>query len=109
MNEKNAVLAALKALGEKIIAAHTASYRVIINLMQPLSTLATACSTFVSQNYGAKNITRIRRGDDFCPLQPEDVLAENDVHGAKVRVVDRGALECVIRARVETAIKRGRE
>ena len=38
-----------------------------------------------------------------------DVLAENDVHGAKVRVVDRGALECVIRARVETAIKRGRE
>ena len=37
-----------------------------------------------------------------------DVLAENGVQSAKVRVVDRGALECVIRARVETAIIRGK-
>ena len=38
-----------------------------------------------------------------------DVLKENDVQKASVRVVDRGALECVIRARVETALLRGRE
>ncbi len=38
-----------------------------------------------------------------------DVLKENDVQKANVRVVDRGALECVIRARVETALLRGRE
>ena len=38
-----------------------------------------------------------------------DVLKENNVDKANVRVVDRGALECVIRARVETAILRGRE
>jgi len=31
------------------------------------------------------------------------------VECANVRVVDRGALECVIRARVETAILRGKE
>ncbi len=37
-----------------------------------------------------------------------DVLKEHHVERASVRVVDRGALECVIRARVETAIIRGR-
>ena len=37
-----------------------------------------------------------------------DVLMENNVENALVRVVDRGALECVIRARVETAILRGK-
>ena len=38
-----------------------------------------------------------------------EVLTECGVQNASVRVVDRGALECVIRARVETAIVRGRE
>lgn len=37
-----------------------------------------------------------------------EVLAENGVEKANVRVIDRGALECVIRARVETAIVRGK-
>lgn len=36
------------------------------------------------------------------------VLEENNVANAHVRVTDRGALECVIRARVETAILRGK-
>ena len=36
-----------------------------------------------------------------------EVLSECGVKAASVRVVDRGALECVIRARVETAINRG--
>lgn len=36
------------------------------------------------------------------------VLTECGVTAAKVRVVDRGALECVIRARVETAAMRGK-
>ena len=38
----------------------------------------------------------------------DQVLKENGVDKALVRVVDRGALECVIRARVETAILRGK-
>ena len=38
----------------------------------------------------------------------KDVLAQNGVESASVRVIDRGALECVIRARVETAIIRAK-
>ncbi len=37
-----------------------------------------------------------------------DVLTETGIENADVRVVDRGALECVIRARVETAVLRGK-
>ena len=35
-------------------------------------------------------------------------LAECGVENASVRVIDRGALDCVIRARVETAALRGK-
>lgn len=38
-----------------------------------------------------------------------EVLQEKGVEKANVRIVDRGALECVIRARVETAVLRGKE
>ena len=38
-----------------------------------------------------------------------DVLGQLGVESADVRVVDRGALECVLRARVETAVLRGKE
>ncbi len=37
-----------------------------------------------------------------------DVLSSCGVTNAKVSVVDRGALECVLRARVETAVCRGK-
>lgn len=37
-----------------------------------------------------------------------DVLDEQKIENASVRIKDRGALECVIRARVETAILRGK-
>jgi citrate lyase subunit gamma (acyl carrier protein) len=37
-----------------------------------------------------------------------DVLQENQVENASVRITDRGALECVIKARVETAVMRGK-
>ena len=38
----------------------------------------------------------------------EEVLGELDVRNAKLSIVDRGALDCVIRARVETAVMRGK-
>ena len=38
----------------------------------------------------------------------KEVLEEQGVENADVRVIDRGALECVIRARVETAVLRGK-
>lgn len=47
-------------LGTQIITAHTASRRIYEMLMMPLSTVATANSTFVSQNYGANKPERIR-------------------------------------------------
>ena len=38
-----------------------------------------------------------------------ETLQEQGVENAKVRVMDRGALDCVIRARVETAVLRAEE
>lgn len=38
-----------------------------------------------------------------------DVLRQQGVEAAHVRLTDRGALECVLRARVETAVRRGKE
>ena len=38
----------------------------------------------------------------------EEVLSEQKVQNAKLTIVDRGALDCVIRARVETAVLRGK-
>ncbi len=38
----------------------------------------------------------------------EETLNELDIHQARLSIVDRGALDCVIRARVETAILRGK-
>ena len=38
----------------------------------------------------------------------EEVLSEQEVQNAKLSIVDRGALDCVIRARVETAVLRGK-
>lgn len=45
---------------------------------------------------------------DAIRFAVEDVLQSEGVENANVRIVDRGALECVIRARVEAAICRGR-
>ena len=38
----------------------------------------------------------------------QDVLQSEGVQSASLRIIDRGALECVIRARVEAAICRGK-
>lgn len=38
----------------------------------------------------------------------KDVLREFEITDAKVSVVDRGALECVLRARVECAVLRAK-
>ena len=54
------------------------------------------------------SVVKAQFGEDILHAA-KDVLAENGVSSARVRIVDRGALECVIRARVETAIVRGRE
>ena len=44
---------------------------------------------------------------DAIECAVRDVLKNLGVDQAQVRIADRGALECVIRARVETAVVRG--
>lgn len=51
---------ATNSLGEKMITAHTSARRIIEMLMQPLGTIATASSTFTSQNWGARKLDRIK-------------------------------------------------
>lgn len=45
---------------------------------------------------------------DAIEQAARDVLKDLGVEQAQVRIADRGALECVIRARVETAAIRGK-
>lgn len=52
----------INILGTQIIAAHTAARKLMSLLCLPLSTLAASMATFVSQNKGAQNYTRIIKG-----------------------------------------------
>ncbi len=55
-----------------------------------------------------ESVVQEQFGEDIRRVVQE-VLSQCGVEKASVRVIDRGALECVIRARVETAVLRGRE
>lgn len=46
--------------GEVIITSHAAARRIIEMFMSPLSTIATANSTFIGQNWGARKMDRIK-------------------------------------------------
>ena len=63
--------------------------------IEPSGSLSVSIESVVAKQFGDKIDRAVR-----------EVLAECGVNGAAVRVVDRGALECVIRARVETAVMR---
>ena len=54
-----------------------------------------------------ESVVLAQLGDDIRKTVTE-VLQEQGVEKASVRVIDRGALDCVIRARVETAVIRGK-
>ena len=57
-------------LGEVFIAAHAAGRRIVSVFMQPLGSIATACSTFVGQNWGAGKKDRIRHAiRQVCVLE----------------------------------------
>ena len=45
---------------------------------------------------------------DSIERSVREVLQEMSVANANVRIIDRGALDCVLRARVETAVLRGK-
>ena len=69
---------------------------------------------FAAMNYVRKGIGYEEFVADYARSHGQkeqelvEVLEELHVADACVRVVDRGALDCVIRARVETAVRRGR-
>ena len=65
--------------------------------IEPGNGISVSLESVVAQQYG-----------DTIVAVVKDVLQELEVSDAAVRVVDRGALECVIRARVETAVCRGK-
>lgn len=52
---------AINGLGKAIIAGHLAARKIAEIFMQPMITISTACSTLVSQNYGAKSYERIKK------------------------------------------------
>ncbi|MDD2956705.1 MAG: MATE family efflux transporter [Oscillospiraceae bacterium] len=52
---------AINGLGESLIVAHTAVRRLVGIFMMPLGSIATAYSTFVSQNWGAGKVERVKR------------------------------------------------
>ena len=53
------------------------------------------------------SVVQAQFGEDILAVV-RDVLSECGVDNAKLTIQDRGALDCVIRARVETAIIRGK-
>ena len=65
--------------------------------IEPAEGLQIQLESVVAQQFG-----------DAIRTVVKDVLAEQGVENAKIRVVDRGALECVLRARIETAVVRGK-
>ena len=52
----------INGLGTLVIAGHTAARKLFAFTDMPLTAMASACSTFVSQNYGANRPERVRRG-----------------------------------------------
>ena len=63
--------------------------------IEPAPELSIYIESVVKKQFGDKIESAVR-----------EVLSDCGVESAIVRVTDRGALECVIRARVETAVKR---
>ena len=58
-------------------------------------------------NLQLESVVMAQFGDSIQKTVRE-LLTDMSVENANVRIVDRGALECVIRARVETAVLRGK-
>ena len=60
-----------------------------------------------SLNIQLESVVLEQFGDEIRNVVGQ-VLQEQGVEKANVRIIDRGALECVLRARVETAVLRGK-
>ena len=63
--------------------------------IEPSDKLSVKIESIVEKQFGDKIDASVR-----------EVLKDCGVEAASVKVIDRGALDCVIRARVETAVSR---
>ena len=81
----------------KIASAGTMESSDVYVEIEPADTLEVQLESVVQEQFG----------EDIRKVVGE-VLSQCGVEKASVRVIDRGALDCVIRARVETAIIRGK-
>ena len=73
------VQAAINSLGTVVIAASSAAYNIEITAYYMFNSFSQACTTFVGQNYGARQLDRCRRTLALC--LPEDVLVTVTVMG----------------------------
>ncbi len=81
----------------KAVAGTLESSDVLVEI-EPGRGVTVELESVVTEQFGAAIEETVRR-----------VLKEFAVEDASLRVVDRGALDCTIRARMETAIKRAAE
>ena len=80
----------INGLGTLVIAGHTAARKLFSFTDMPLTAMASACSTFVSQNYGANHPDRVRRG-------MRDVILYSIVVAAAITVLMSVGAEWMVR------------
>ena len=80
----------INGLGTLVIAGHTAARKLFSFTGMPLTAMASACSTFVSQNYGANHPDRVRRG-------MRDIILYSIVVAAAITVLMSVGAEWMVR------------
>lgn len=73
------VQAAINSLGTVVIAASSAAFNIEVIAYSTFNSFSQACTTFVGQNYGARQLDRCRKTFALCLL--EDVLVTVTVMG----------------------------
>ena len=66
--------------------------------VEPGTGVEITLDSVVQQQFGASILASV-----------EEVVRQQGIEDVKLRISDRGALDCVIRARVEAALLRGKE
>lgn len=80
----------INGLGTLVIAGHTAARKLFSFTDMPLTAMSSACSTFVSQNYGANHPDRVRRG-------MRDIILYSIVVAAAITVLMSVGAEWMVR------------
>ena len=63
------IQSAVNSLGTTVIAASSAAFNIEINAYYVVNSFSQACTTFVGQNYGARQLDRCRRTYGLCLLE----------------------------------------